>query len=159
MEACVSQQQSCWKWLIQQVIPERKWGSKSKKGRKPIKKITRLLPWVPGVHSLWKTLGEKCRVWWSYANPPSQWLKCAPEDINSSVLVTCRVLLLCLSGLLRPDHPSGSELKMLVVGMHLACKGMVSAKRCEQVTDSFCYRHLNIKIFLYSSTYLMNTSN
>lgn len=72
--------------------------------------------------------GRKCRTWWSHANPPSQWLKDAPEAFNSPVLVTCLVFLLGLSGLLRPEHPSGNELKMFVVGMHLACKGMVSAK-------------------------------
>lgn len=62
-------------------------------------------------------------------SPPSHWLKAAPEGVKPPppILVTCFFLLLCWSGLLRPEHPSGKELKMLVVGMGLASKGMVSA--------------------------------
>lgn len=61
------------------------------------------------------------------SQPPSHWLKAAPEGVKSSILVTCLVLLLSLSGLLKPRHPSGKELKMLVIGMGLAFRGTVSA--------------------------------
>ena len=64
-------------------------------------------------------------------NCSSHWLKVAPDIVNSSVLVTYLVLLLGLSGLLGPVHPSGKKkkkLKMLAVGRELTYGGMVSVK-------------------------------
>ena len=58
-------------------------------------------------------------------------MKVAPDIVNSSVLVTYLVLLLGLSGLLGPVHPSvkkKKKLKMLAVGRELTYGGMVSVK-------------------------------